>query len=80
MERANPKTASSGQRPTNKPLAIVGVSTVAVLLVLVARVSLGPKVCFSKGVANLKSLRLIFISFVDPHTSILETAGAYHMK
>jgi hypothetical protein len=48
MERANLKRPSSEQRRTNKPLAIVGASTVAVLFVLVARVSLGPKVCFAK--------------------------------
>jgi hypothetical protein len=39
-----------------KPLAIVGESSIAVLLVLVARVSLDPKVCSQNGVANLKSL------------------------
>lgn len=39
-----------------KPLAIVGESNIAVLLELVARVSLNPKVCSENGVANLKSL------------------------
>ena len=39
-----------------KPLAIVGESSIAVLLELVARVSVNPKVCSENGVANLKSL------------------------
>lgn len=39
-----------------KPLAIVGELSIAVLLELVARVSSNPKVCSENGVANLKSL------------------------
>lgn len=49
MERANLKRPAENKDRRNQPLAIVGVSTVAVLLVLVARVSLGPKVCFAKA-------------------------------
>jgi hypothetical protein len=59
-----------------KPLPFGGESSIAVLLVLVARVSVDPKVCSQNGVANLKSLpadlHLVRRSLHKPMPELLE--------